>query len=128
MKTLRMIGMVVMTILVCVVFASCSSDDETDSFSIVGSWKTQNGSSTQIWTFSPNGTYKVDSSSSKWGYDGDYTYSNGTLTYTDRSYSVVDGKKEYSGEYSTFVAKVKVTSNSSFVLSISNEQLTFTRM
>lgn len=123
-----MIGMVIMTVLMCVVFPSCSSNDDDDNFSIVGSWKTQDEGSTEIWTFYPNGTYQVESSSSKWGYDGEYTYSNGTLTYTDREYSVVGGKKEYSGAYSTYVAKVKVTSNNSFVLSISNDQLTFTRM
>lgn len=128
MKTFRMIGMVIMTVLMSVGFASCSSDDGDDSFSIVGSWKTQVEGTTEIWTFYPNGTYQVDSSSSEWGYDGEYVYSNGSLTYTDRSYTVVGGKKEYTGEYSTYVYKVKVTSNNSFVLSNSHFQGTFTRM
>lgn len=129
MKALRIIRMVIVTVLMCVGVASCSSDDEvTDNFSIVGTWKTQYEGTTENWTFYTNGTYQVESSSSEWGYDGEYTYSNGTLTYKERDYSVSGGKKEYAGTYSTFVAKVKVTSKNTFVLSISNIQLTFTRM
>lgn len=114
MKLFKFIGMVCVTILLSVGFASCSSkdNDATGEFSIVGTWQAsfEGESQTQTWTFYPNGTYECTTPSSEWGYDGNYTYSNGTLTYTDRSYTIKDGKKEYTGGSSTFIMKVEVVS------------------
>lgn len=117
MKTINFFGVVLMTLLMCVGFISCSSDKDdngiVDDFSIVGSWEMDDNGKVYTWIFYPDNTYESDIST--WGIDGKYVYGNGSLTYTDRSYTVKDGKKVYTGDSSSFTVKVEVVSSNKMI-------------
>lgn len=63
MKTLKLLSIVLMTILSCPFFTSCSSDDDNDdnkSTEIVGKWQQTNSSGTEITvTFNKNKTGNI---------------------------------------------------------------------
>lgn len=88
MKTFRLFGMVLMTVLMSVGFTACSSDDDNDngySSAIVETWMQQNASGYSVeLTFNSDGTCseltKLESTSAKMKYNGTYNVKGDKLT------------------------------------------------
>lgn len=115
----RLFSLVIMTMLLCVGFSSCGSNDDdevVDSFSIVGIWQSSyekegdKGGTikvTEIFTFTPDGNYtdevKGDYSNIN---KGTYSFSNNTLTLNE--WSDREG-------YASYYIKVKVVSSKEMV-------------
>lgn len=105
MKSLRMIGIVVMTILMSVGFVSCSSDEDektVDNASIVGAWTCpfeKDWGDTDVFEFKSDGTvteFVYKKSVSVYEEKGKYVYANGKLTVNLEAVRELDSTGEWS--------------------------------
>lgn len=82
MKTLRLVGMALVAVLMCVNLAACSDDEESEETSIVGTWKYSS-------SYEGNGTFTFKSNGSLVWDDGEETTSNHTYTLTGSELKII---------------------------------------
>lgn len=113
--------MVIMTILMCVGIASCSSDDDeaNDSFSIVGTWQGNDGGQTIVFTFNADGSYTHENVGSTRIDTGKYSISGNTLTLNE--WSDKEG-------YATFEVTIKKKSSTEIVFVSKGTEILFRKI